>query len=437
MKKLWAAVLLAAVLLVCAASALADGYKVDDQVSIPDKIQELLKKEKLSGYTATSCVETSGFAFVLMQESKGKSLLYVYKQKNKGWAFQFKTEKAIPQGKGRIRVVDQGLSEIAIAEENDSGEYWVKNAYYLLEKDGTWHLRHYYNHSRDMRVDIADNRIGYYRGLDLDEFQGSVYGTIPSDMRYVNLSTIPATLKEARNKYTLAPSLPGGTLSAEVIKFTGGKRYAVYSGPGEDYLRSAGGKAAVSTNDWIQVFGRDYDWIMIQYAIDASHYRIGYISAKALPKKAEVQPLHFTGTDAWTVRETTVTDDPLFSQAVLVSLPEGTRVKRLATLGEWDYIEWFKTDGSQMARGFVPSEDLPAMTSPEAREAAMEILLTMNLDEELRPATREMLENSKMTYDYDPMMSQWTVGFETGDDYRYTVVVNDRTGAGTVGSPNG
>ena len=105
MKRLWAAVLLAAVLLVCAVSALADGYKVAEQVSIPDKIQELLKKEKLSGYTATSCVEKSGFAFVLMQESKGKSLLYVYKQKNKGWAFQFKTEKAIPQGKGRIRVI--------------------------------------------------------------------------------------------------------------------------------------------------------------------------------------------------------------------------------------------------------------------------------------------------------------------------------------------
>ena len=56
--------------------------------------------------------------------------------------------------------------------------------------------------------------------------------------------------------------------------------YAVYSGPGKQYYREADGKAAVSANDWVQVFGMDGDWVLVQYRIRNALLRFGYIQKK-------------------------------------------------------------------------------------------------------------------------------------------------------------
>ena len=48
-------------------------------------------------------------------------------------------------------------------------------------------------------------------------------------------------------------------------------------------LRGAEGRARVSTNGWIQVFGSEGDWILVQYDITDTHNRIGYIEKDALP----------------------------------------------------------------------------------------------------------------------------------------------------------
>lgn len=93
---------------------------------------------------------------------------------------------------------------------------------------------------------------------------------------------------------TIAPSIPPGELTAQNIRFRSDQKYDVYSGPGKDYLRASNGKATVSTNDWIQVFGREDGWILIQYAIDKDHMRFGWISEKALPEFAAVKKLVFS-----------------------------------------------------------------------------------------------------------------------------------------------
>ena len=80
-----------------------------------------------------------------------------------------------------------------------------------------------------------------------------------------------------------APEIPIGSLSAEVFGFDAGQTYAVYSAPDVKSLRGAGGKSKVSTNDWVQVFGREGDWLLVQYDVEDKYYRIGYISAKAIP----------------------------------------------------------------------------------------------------------------------------------------------------------
>lgn len=357
MKRILAAVLLAVMLLAGAAAAYADSWQADAGVEIPDQIRTALKKEKLSGYTATSCAECSGFAFVVMQNSKGSCLLYVFRQKNNKWVYQFRTASAIPQGTGRTYVRAEGRKTVTVAQENDSMEYWVKYAEYECRDSSRWCLTNYYDRARKMRVSMTENSITYYGGADYDRKQGRVHGTIQTDLRYVNLSVIPSTLAEAGKKYTVAPVIPAGTLSAESIRFTGGKKYPVYSGPGENYVRGAGGKAVVSTNDWIQVFGRENGWIMIQYAIDSTHCRIGYISEKALPKSARADSLGLLSETAYTANAVYVTDDPFFSGKEIGQLAEGTPVTLLGTMGDYAYIE---AKDPQPVRGFISTAGLTA-----------------------------------------------------------------------------
>ena len=367
MKKLLSVLLLAALLLAAAVPSFADGFSVADAIEIPDAVRTQLGKQALSGYTLTGYTERGGFAFAVLQAGSGDNLLYVFREKNGGWAYQFKTGKAVPQGKGRLTLEADWNSAGIVVIQNCEQPYdqagdvhsWEKRAYYVPQNNGTWRLKTWRDEVKWVTVEFTENRISYYGGQDAEEYIGSAYGVVQTDLRYVNLSTIPATLKEARGKYTLAPSLPAGSLTAQVIKFTGGKKYEVYSGPGENYLRGAAGKASVSTNDWIQVFGEENGWIMIQYAIDSAHYRIGYISAKALPKKTETGPLSLDRSDVrHLLQGAGLTDDPLFSGEALTALPEGAEVIFLGTLGDFAYVE--TEAGAAPVRGFIPVSVLSA-----------------------------------------------------------------------------
>lgn len=63
------------------------------------------------------------------------------------------------------------------------------------------------------------------------------------------------------------PSIPAGTLSASLVSFTSNQTYPVYSAPDSKSVRGAKDRARVSTNGWIQVFGSESDWILVQYDI--------------------------------------------------------------------------------------------------------------------------------------------------------------------------
>lgn len=168
------------------------------------------------------------------------------------------------------------------------------------------------------------------------------------------------------------PAIPEGTLSAEVISFTGNQTYAVYSAPDKKSIRGAKGRARVSTNGWIQVFGAEGDWILVQYDINkGERNRIGYIYKNALPRDVDVPELTFTRAAAVTNYDVEVTDDPLVSKARLAKLPENTRVTCLGTMGAWTYIE--AEEKGVLFRGFVPTECLSGTvtTLREARQAVV------------------------------------------------------------------
>ena len=168
-----------------------------------------------------------------------------------------------------------------------------------------------------------------------------------------------------------APEIPKGTFSAEIVPFAAKKTYAVYSAPDKKSIRGAKGRARVSTNGWIQVFGSDGDWILVQYEISKKQNRIGYIPKKALPKDVIVTELPLTKAVAIVNYNVEVTDDPLVSQAPLAKLTETSRVICLGTMGKWTYIE--AEEKGKRYRGFVPTECLSG-TVTSLREANRAII---------------------------------------------------------------
>ena len=189
--------------------------------------------------------------------------------------------------------------------------------------------------------------------------QGYVKGKVQRDIRYVSFNALPTWIDDAKTKLTVAPNLKDGAFTAQKVKFTGGQKYPVYTGPGEDYVRSGNGKGLVSTNGWIEVYGQKDGYILIQYSIDSSHYRFGWIDRNALPEGTNVPAMDFAGISADTLSEITqdtfLTDDPLFSQNKLCSLKAGQTVSWLAVLNDdWAYV-LVNVNGKMMC-GFVRTD---------------------------------------------------------------------------------
>ena len=167
------------------------------------------------------------------------------------------------------------------------------------------------------------------------------------------------------------PSIPAGTLSASLVSFTSNQTYPVYSAPDSKSIRGAKGRARVSTNGWIQVFGSEGDWILVQYDITDTHNRIGYIYKNALPADVTVPELNLTSIPSVVHYDVEVTDDPLVSRTPLARLTENTKVTCLGTMGEWTYIE--AEADKERCRGFVPSACLYETVTElgEARQAML------------------------------------------------------------------
>ena len=345
MKKMLIALLLLCSLLICT-SALAE--------DVPAAVLEPLTESLEAGYAITSYYYHPGNSrahFVLSRD--GRNQLAIVHEEDGEYELELLATNALRQG-----------DEIPVLETDD--DYYIGVFYrhedgtedsytYHLESSGKWML---YAYSFGMGEDSwrsfgsKAGRLTYrYFENNEKEQEVTIYGEYQREVKYLNVDSLPETLQEAREKLSQPPQIPDGTLAAKEVKFTSGKKYAVYSGPGEGYLRSGNGKAAVSTNDWIQVFGVENGWALIQYDITSSQMRFGYIDASALPKNANVDELSFTPVDAYLTRRVSLTDDPLNSQSALLTLPEGTWVTWLATMGEWAYVE---SSTGDLVRGFVP-----------------------------------------------------------------------------------
>lgn len=350
-------------LCVCATASAETG------TPLPEEIRTVLTTGNFEGSTILDTADLAGYGsddcwFALIRSKGGANYLCCFKQQNDGgWKQEFRTSDAVPQTKHdlQVNVRTDGvewneLHEITcptlfIGQEDKEGEYWEFCVSFQLTNH-KWMLRTIWSYTGYDHMRFDDGGITYCLEVDSWDVAGYAKGTIQRDLRYMSLSGIPKTLAEARAKLTVAPSIPASAeLKVYPVTFAGARKYEVYSAPDKGSVRANNGKAMVSTNSWIQVFGTEGDWVLIQYSIDASRYRFGYISKSSLPKKASVPELAFSPALVWMAGSVTLTDDPLYSRTALLSLPEGTQATLLATLGEWAYIDYYENDH---ARGFVP-----------------------------------------------------------------------------------
>ena len=138
-----------------------------------------------------------------------------------------------------------------------------------------------------------------------------------------------------------------------VPDFPANKRFKVYSGPGSSYYRGVNGKAVVSTNDWIRVYGVEDGWAMVEYSIADNHWRQGYIKESYLPN-GHYQELSWAKIDGILLWACDLTDDPNESQQALYSLPGDIRVSILAQYHGLVLVDC--NYNGQKVRGYIPAD---------------------------------------------------------------------------------
>ena len=357
-------------LLLCCVPALAEGAAIKADW-MPAQVREFFSASTFNGWTigesASYLIETtvSGNYFFAVAQKDGYNALFGFKEVNGEYQYWLRNDAAIPQGKGTFqlwfnagewqmlndKVLNLGEGFAVAFMEGDNEEYPEVQLIFAVNKSGQFNLKLACYDACWTEALVSSNSIAYYHE---GEHESTVSGVVETDLRYFSWSAFPKNMEKAREKLSNPPSIPGGELSAIRIKFTGGQKFEVYSGPGDHYERGANGKATVSTNDWIQVFGAENGWIMIQYDLSSTKMRIGWITQTALPSGVTVSPLHFAYADAEITAATFTTDDPLGSQTRLRTLTPGQKgVKWLAAMGNWVYVEI--TGEGLPVRSFVPA----------------------------------------------------------------------------------
>lgn len=362
--------LFALLMTLCLLGGALSAASADSPMPLPQGIVDALSGLTIMDYTSYDNGKEEIW-FVAARRGN-ENVLYCFAMKNGAWKEKFHNDSAIPKTANanvNIYLEYDGINQktgrrfgtpvlmINVPDADDT--VFETRLAYGLNRKGNWELMLYASIPGNFFMLFEEGSITYYYNYESEYVRGKAEGDIQLDLRYISVHTIPKTLSAAQSKLTVAPTLPASTeLHEYPVTFTGKQKYEVYSAPDKSSIRGANGKAAVSTNSWIQVFGREGDWILVQYSIDTSHYRFGYISAKALPKNTDVPQLAFHRTNVWSIGNVNLTDDPLYSRTALAVIPDKTPLTWLATLGEWAYVEL--TLNGQLTRGFIPANAITA-----------------------------------------------------------------------------
>lgn len=329
----------------------------------------------LEDYIVIEDTPQGDYAFTITTENGERHVLTWFKQMGGAWKKLGSNRHILPDGAGMVffrqhdtYVATGAYSNGEVQRFRDNWGFDIhridpKHEEYYMQTvgvhyiDGEFQIVEWQDRSRTtQRAYVDDGRICFY-----DPSTESRVSSVPLYAAFSlssHFGALPKTYNAAKAEYNNPPKIPTGTLTAKRVKFERDEMFDVYQGPGLEYGQAGGGKARVSTNDWIQVFGRENGWVMIQYDISSDHMRIGWIPETALPQKAEISTFIWDVCDALVVKNATLTDDPLFSENAVTSLPASAAVRQLAEMGDWVYVEYTGEFGA--IRGFVEADRIIA-----------------------------------------------------------------------------
>ena len=284
------------------------------------------------------------------------------------WTDWFTTEDALPQGE-RAQLETDGESVTISATDGKGVRQSVTYTWYTYMPK-TWIGQPCYDENEwknGFRLTAYDGvKLEWVHYTRLLRFaDGDADMTLLEDMRYVCYENLPKTLEEARKNGNVPPGFcyyrpQWNTLTAQVVPLLPDQSRKVYLGPGNNYPRAGKGKATVSTNDWVQIFGRYKGWLLIQYHIDNVTYRIGWINDDVLPAGTTVPELKID--DYWPedmpeeeiTADCALTDDPMGCREPIAQLKAGQKVNHRAFLcEEWELVT--VKIGGKYYWGFVPN----------------------------------------------------------------------------------
>ena len=367
MMKKFFLLMLTLMLTLCAACALAD--------TVPEEIADLFDVKAWEGYeVARTNTEEEGYACFLCDEdaiiggqpvglvivSKGDHNVLCLVQKRSGqWRITGRNHNAIPDGDIIPALYFDLQDDIDIVYGNNplqgvvsiSLKYDGRNVSFdgMVFEDGV--------DSTEAIIREGSIRYNFFDDLAYTGYE-TVYGVYDASFEAFNYRYFPKSPAEADAILTTAPDIPRNTGDPIAMprpqepSLRTGEKYDVFSAPGRSSYRPANGKAVMSTNDWVQVFGQEDGWVLVQYDISSGQMRFGYVDASVLPRGVQVPVLAWAEVPYEIVSDTWLTDDPLNSCKTLMTLATGEQVTCLATMGDWLYVE--TTLSGKAVRGFIP-----------------------------------------------------------------------------------
>lgn len=296
-----------------------------------------------------------------------------------------------PDSKGNLRITQRNYKMVVGATmprvdvswgnayEQITPPWGVKRVFELVNNngyhislgkfDGVWRVKIVWDYTKNSIALVNDEKIGYIQGEEREDYVDYgmnnvkyAYGTYDNRFSAFNIYDFPKSLEEAREKLTNPPVTPTDFYTPATVNLRANEKYDVFAAPGRSSYRAANGKAEMSTNDWVQIFGEEDGWLLVQYDISRDQMRFGYIAASALPRNTEVQQLRWYDLPEQTIKTNTyVTDDPLASRDIICWLDAGDKVKVLSDFGSWYYVEVTPGTGKTL-RGFIPQTAIDLIT---------------------------------------------------------------------------
>lgn len=337
------------------------GIASANENEVPAEIKQYLDNEiSISEIETFSCSER--FLFVVAKDLNQEKILFGFQQNDKKWDLLIKTTKIFPSNNNlRVsiyideeyqddrKVISKTTPRIMLRYSEPNADYpniWTT----FLFNDDSYTLYEVVDYSRGIAVHYNQGAALIYDDDGFSFQKADIEYSAPTRLDSFDFEDFISYINEWNKKYyTLTNQIVFDENHPLLYYHPTDQIFTVYSAPTSTAYIEANGKAKVSTNDWILVYGEENNYYFIQYSIDAETMRYGYIQSDSFTC-LNIGEIIWLNQESSTKKKVTLINDPCGKKTKIKMLPRGTEIKILGTLNGWAYIECYT---SLVVRGFV------------------------------------------------------------------------------------